>query len=244
MRKFFFISLLSLSLFLILPIHAEIIDSDHDGLSDSDEINIYHTHPNDPDTDTDGYTDGEEIKNGYSPLLADKKLSEVDTDKDGLTDAQELILGTDLANSDTDSDGYPDGVEVLNNFDPLNAEPVKVTKRIEVNLKKQQLTYYFGVKKMEEFLISSGIAKLPTPKGEFKILEKKPIVNYKGPGYYLPNTKWNLLFSRRGGGLFIHGAYWHHNFGHPMSHGCVNVAYANMEYLYKWAQVGTRVAIR
>ena len=28
-----------------------------------------------------------------------------------------------------------------------------------------------------------------------------------------------------------------------MSHGCVNVSYANMEPLYWWAQVGTKVLI-
>jgi lipoprotein-anchoring transpeptidase ErfK/SrfK len=42
---------------------------------------------------------------------------------------------------------------------------------------------------------------------------------------------------------YIHGAYWHHNFGHPMSHGCINVAYANMEGLYNWADVGTPITI-
>jgi lipoprotein-anchoring transpeptidase ErfK/SrfK len=51
-------------------------DKDHDGLSDEDEINIYHTDPNNPDTDSDGYNDGLEIKNGYNPLsVAARKLT-------------------------------------------------------------------------------------------------------------------------------------------------------------------------
>ena len=45
-----------------------IIDADKDGLSDSDEIAIYKTYPNNPDTDGDGYSDGEEVKNGFNPL--------------------------------------------------------------------------------------------------------------------------------------------------------------------------------
>ena len=42
-------------------------DSDSDGLSDSDEISIYHTNPAKFDTDTDGYSDGEEIRFGFDP---------------------------------------------------------------------------------------------------------------------------------------------------------------------------------
>lgn len=42
-------------------------DSDHDGLSDRDEI-IYGTDPFNPDTDGDGFKDGEEIATGHDPL--------------------------------------------------------------------------------------------------------------------------------------------------------------------------------
>ncbi|PIY62567.1 hypothetical protein COY93_02865 [Candidatus Uhrbacteria bacterium CG_4_10_14_0_8_um_filter_58_22] len=45
-------------------------------------------------------------------------------------------------------------------------------------------------------------------------------------------------------GYYIHGAYWHNLFGKArVSHGCVNVGYADMERLYWWAQVGTRVVV-
>lgn len=44
------------------------IDSDNDGLSDKDEINIWHTDPYNPDTDGDGYLDGDEVESGYNPL--------------------------------------------------------------------------------------------------------------------------------------------------------------------------------
>lgn len=47
------------------------IDSDKDGLSDYDEINIYHTDPNNPDTDGDGINDCDEIKKGLNPLVWD-----------------------------------------------------------------------------------------------------------------------------------------------------------------------------
>jgi lipoprotein-anchoring transpeptidase ErfK/SrfK len=72
-----------------------------------------------------------------------------------------------------------------------------------------------------------------------------PKVLYKGKGYYYPNTKWNLFFLQGSeGGYYIHGAYWHNQFGTPVSHGCINVSYKNMEGLYNWADLGTKVVIR
>lgn len=42
-------------------------DSDRDGVSDYDEINLYETDPFVADTDGDGFIDGTEIVNGYDP---------------------------------------------------------------------------------------------------------------------------------------------------------------------------------
>ena len=54
---------------------GEFSDSDKDGLSDNLE-DYYDTDVNNPDTDGDGYTDGQEIENGYDPLIAgDAKLN-------------------------------------------------------------------------------------------------------------------------------------------------------------------------
>jgi len=44
------------------------LDIDNDGLGYDQEVNIYRTDPNNPDTDGDGYSDGDEVKNGYDPL--------------------------------------------------------------------------------------------------------------------------------------------------------------------------------
>lgn len=42
-------------------------DSDHDGLTDFEEVNQYGTDPNNADTDGDGVPDGEEIAGGFDP---------------------------------------------------------------------------------------------------------------------------------------------------------------------------------
>ncbi len=48
------------------------IDSDDDGIFDREEVEVYGTNPLDKDSDGDGYLDGEEIKNGYNPLGSGK----------------------------------------------------------------------------------------------------------------------------------------------------------------------------
>ena len=45
------------------------------------------------------------------------------------------------------------------------------------------------------------------------------------------------------GDFAIHGAYWHDNFGTPVSHGCVNVTPADAEWLYNWMSYGTLVNV-
>ncbi len=82
-------------------------DTDLDGLNDFDEVKKYKTDPLNPDTDKDGLNDGEEVnKYKTDPLKAD-------TDNDGLTDGDEVIKWkTDPTNPDTDGDGLYDGEEV------------------------------------------------------------------------------------------------------------------------------------
>jgi len=46
-------------------------DTDGDGLTDFEEVFIYHTNPLLADTDGDGFTDGEEVSFGSDPLNPD-----------------------------------------------------------------------------------------------------------------------------------------------------------------------------
>lgn len=49
-------------------------DTDHDGLTDREEVKVYLTDPLNADTDGDGFKDGDEVKNGYNPKGAGKLL--------------------------------------------------------------------------------------------------------------------------------------------------------------------------
>jgi len=167
--------------------------------------------------------------------------SGIDSDKDGLPDELEAKYSTDPENFDTDGDGYNDGEELSHGYDPLAGGNARLPKKIEVDLSEQRLRYSYGeFGEQGNFLISSGVEGAPSPEGEFAIIRKVPSMIFKGRGYYYPKTKWNLQFS---GPYYIHGTYWHNNFGVPMSHGCINVAYKDMEGLYNFADAGTVVVI-
>ena len=111
---------------------------------------------------------------------------------------------------------------------------------IDVNLSTQQLTAYQGNTAVRSTLVSTGLARTPTPTGRYHVYVKYASTTMSGPGYYLPNVPYTMYFYR---GYSIHGTYWHSNFGHPMSHGCVNLPTSEAQWLYSWASVGTLVNI-
>ena len=91
-------------------------DTDGDGLTDSQEIDVTSTDPNNPDSDGDGVNDGDEVnKLGTDP-------NNPDTDGDGLSDGEEAAWNADPLNPDTDGDTLPDGEEVDNATDPNNPD--------------------------------------------------------------------------------------------------------------------------
>jgi len=109
---------------------------------------------------------------------------------------------------------------------------------IDVNLSKQRLTAYQGNTPVFSALVSTGLPRTPTVVGRFKIYTKLTSTRMRGPGYDLPNVPYTMYFYK---GYGIHGTYWHHNFGHPMSHGCVNMRTSDAAWLFNWASVGTPV---
>ncbi len=110
-----------------------------------------------------------------------------------------------------------------------------VERYVRVDLSEQRLYAYEHGYQVNTFLISSGLSRTPTPPGEYHIQRKLYSHLYSGPGYYLPNTLYNLQFRPH---YYLHGAYWHNNFGHPMSHGCVNIHYRDAKWVYEFLQVG------
>lgn len=127
----------------------------------------------------------------------------------------------------------------------LPQQAFALEKRIEINLSQQRLYPYQDNQVIYNFLISPGKWQ-PTPVGTYTIYWKIPSIRMIGGDkdlgtyYDLSNVPFDMFFYQ---GYAIHGAYWHNNFGYPMSHGCINMRVADSTVIYNWAPEGTEVKI-
>ncbi len=91
-------------------------DSDRDGISDGDEVLVYHSDPLSVDSDSDDLNDSEELRLGTN-------INGMDSDDDGLIDGYEVALGTNPLSVDSDGDDLNDTQEVQIYFtDPLGTD--------------------------------------------------------------------------------------------------------------------------
>jgi hypothetical protein len=128
---------------------------------------------------------------------------------------------------------------------PPAGAPVAQGKWVEVNLTRQYLRAWQFSTPVFYSLVSTGVAGHDTPTGTFQVYQKLSYDDMSGgtPGvdyYYLPDVP-NVMYFYEA--YAIHGAYWHHNFGHVMSHGCVNLPLDAAAWMYNWAPLGTDVFI-
>ena len=115
-------------------------------------------------------------------------------------------------------------------------------KQIFVDLATQTLSAYEGDQLFMQTPISSGLWG-KTPTGEFTIWVKFRATRMSGGSgadfYDLPNVPYVMFFSNASvpasAGFSLHGTYWHNNFGHAMSHGCVNMKTTDAGKLFEWA---------
>ena len=105
-------------------------DTDGDGLTDYEELKIYHSSPANSDTDGDGWSDKKEIEEKTSCQRPDTDGDGIidsldrypmdnDQDRDGLIDEIEIKFGTDINNPDTDGDGISDKDEFYRGLNPF-----------------------------------------------------------------------------------------------------------------------------
>jgi lipoprotein-anchoring transpeptidase ErfK/SrfK len=120
-------------------------------------------------------------------------------------------------------------------------------KRIEVSLDSQSLSAFEGAQMVFRTQVSTGIPSstpaggLPTktPVGQHNVLSKLPS-KHMGAGRLtdtlgdraLPGVPYTMFFAE--GGYALHGAYWHNNFGWPMSRGCINLRNSDAKWLFRW----------
>ena len=128
---------------------------------------------------------------------------------------------------------------------PAPADLAPNEKWVDVNLTNQTLVAFEGDKPVYATLVSSGKRNLqikekdhPTVKGTFRIREKHIAATMDGDvvsdgPYSIEDVPWIMYFS---GSYALHGAFWHNNFGHTQSHGCVNLAPLDAKAMFGWTE--------
>jgi lipoprotein-anchoring transpeptidase ErfK/SrfK len=112
---------------------------------------------------------------------------------------------------------------------------------LQVDLSSQRLYAWEGNTPVYAVIVSTGKPSTPTVRGVFSIQAMHRTARMQGADYDVPDVPWTMYFYR---GYAIHGAYWHHNFGTPVSHGCVNVAVDHAEWFFNWSSLGTPVVVQ
>jgi lipoprotein-anchoring transpeptidase ErfK/SrfK len=123
---------------------------------------------------------------------------------------------------------------------PAAPGEIEEARWIDVDLSEQLLSVYEGRRIVRTMSVSTGLPGTPTPEGRFRIWVRMRYDDMEGPDYFLADVPYTMYFYM---GYGLHAATWHNNFGHPMSHGCVNLSLTDAEWLFNWAEVGTLVNV-
>ena len=116
--------------------------------------------------------------------------------------------------------------------------PTRTERWIEVDLNEQVAIAYEGATPVKAFIISSGVSDTPTVTGTFRIWSKVAVQDMRGGNraagtyYHLKDVRNVQYFYKN---YAFHGAYWHSNFGTPMSRGCINMTDEDARWLFDWA---------
>jgi lipoprotein-anchoring transpeptidase ErfK/SrfK len=129
-----------------------------------------------------------------------------------------------------------------------------VGKLIVISLSRQVLTAYQDGTAVMTTYVATGRPALPTPPGVYHIFHR--YAPYKmispwayGSPYWYPDSWTNWAMEFAGGGYFIHDAPWRSWYGpgsntYNGTHGCVNVPYSQMAFLWNWTPMGTTVVVQ
>jgi hypothetical protein len=129
---------------------------------------------------------------------------------------------------------------------PIAPEVDPAEKKIVINITYQTLSCIERNREVFFCRASTGLlmeqvgkVEYETPVGDmyvfWKIYSKSMGANSSenAAGYDTPAVPWCTFIAT--GGVAIHGAFWHNNFGTPRSHGCVNVLPQDAKWIFRWA---------
>lgn len=158
-----------------------------------------------------------------------------------------LLWSTPVQSQDADVAGSPtpDATPAPDNSQWVEswANDLKQSNQqwIQVDISDQKLIAWEGNTPVFSITVSTGRASDMTPTGVYAIETKYRTARMQGETYDIPDVPYTMYFS---GSYAIHGAYWHTNFGSPVSSGCINVPVQGAAWLYDWAGMGTAVVVQ
>lgn len=121
---------------------------------------------------------------------------------------------------------------------PRPADVGPTERWLDIDLASQTLVAYEGEAPRFATLVSTGFAPegspLATPTGMFRIRSKHEVVRmdnleHTGVEPYAYDVPLTQYFHE---GKALHAALWHDQFGQPRSHGCINLAPRDAEWLF------------
>ena len=133
-------------------------------------------------------------------------------------------------------------------------------KALTISLSEQVIRAYDHGQQVFSSYVTTGRPGLETDPGSFKVYWKvSPWTMHspwpKGSPYWYPDSKVTMVMWFNGGDG-IHDAYWRSRYGPGTNgphydptgedtgtHGCVNVPYSNMVWLWNWTPTGTPVIV-
>ena len=127
-------------------------------------------------------------------------------------------------------------------------------KLIVISLSRQVLTAYQDGNAVLTTYVATGRPALPTPPGVYRIFARYSPFEMISPwpygsAFWYPPSWVNWAMEFRSGGYFIHDAPWRSWYGpgsniYNGTHGCVNVPYSPMAFLWGWTPIGTTVVVQ
>jgi lipoprotein-anchoring transpeptidase ErfK/SrfK len=124
---------------------------------------------------------------------------------------------------------------------PISPDLPESEKLIEVNLTRQLVLAYEASRLVFAARAATGnqyrSGRWTTPIGQFLTSYKRPTRHMAAGdiasnGFDFPGVPWVLYITKSG--ISFHGTYWHNDYGHPRSHGCINLTPQAAKWLYRW----------
>jgi lipoprotein-anchoring transpeptidase ErfK/SrfK len=124
---------------------------------------------------------------------------------------------------------------------PISPNVPDADKLVEVHLNQQLVLAFEESRLVFAARAATGNKSISrrwsTPIGQFITSYKRPTRHMAAgditaSGFDLPGVPWVLYITKSG--ISLHGTYWHNDYGHPRSHGCINLTPQAAKWLYRW----------